>query len=123
MCTNTPFLNKAIEGDDGGKGNIFSRAVFTASLSTPATTVTTLDGFLLFSKLRIAPGRALSAAQPQTGFTNTKVVASLDRAFSTSSVVCNDSNTADANYASIGVTISSGYIMNSTKIYLQIYKK
>src|SRR5690606_40566571 len=84
------FLNKAIEGDDGGKGNIFSRAVFTASLSTPAKTVTTLDGFLLFSKLIIAPGRALRAAQPQTELTTTKVVPSLDKAFSTSSDVCND---------------------------------
>jgi hypothetical protein len=34
MCTN--FLNKAIAGDDGGKGNMCCLAASTASLSTPA---------------------------------------------------------------------------------------
>jgi hypothetical protein len=37
MCTNSPFLNKAIAGDDdGGKGNMCCLAASTASLSTPA---------------------------------------------------------------------------------------
>src|SRR5690606_21488811 len=111
MCTNSPFLNNAMEGDDGGKGNIFSRAVFTASLSTPAKTVTIFDGFLELFKLITAPGRALRAAQPQTEFTTTNVVPSFDKAFSTSSDVYNASKPAEVNSASIGFTISSGYII------------
>ena len=39
MWTSSPFLNNAIQGDDGGKGNINSRAELVASLSTPAKTV------------------------------------------------------------------------------------
>ena len=33
------ILNSAIEGEDGGYGNVNSRALATASLSTPAKTV------------------------------------------------------------------------------------
>ena len=45
MCTNSPFLNNAIEGDDGGNGCIIPRASFTASTSFPAKTVIILVGF------------------------------------------------------------------------------
>ena len=70
------YPDHAIIGEEGGKGNISSRAASTASLSTPAKTVIKLEGFLAPSKLILAPGRAFLAAQPQTELTTTKVVPS-----------------------------------------------
>src|SRR5690606_4134949 len=112
MCTNSPFLNSAIDGDDGGNGNIFSRATSTASLFTPAKTVTIFSGFLPLVKLIIAPGRAFLAAQPQTELTTTNVVPCLDKASLTSSAVYNASKPAEVNSACIGFTISSGYMIS-----------
>src|SRR5574343_541851 len=111
MCTNSPFLNKAILGDDGGKGNISVLAASTASLSTPAKTVIKLAGFLPPSKLIFAPGRAFLAAQPQTELITTNVVPSALIAFFTSSAVYKFLKPASVNSARIGFTIFSGYIM------------
>ena len=62
MWTSSPFLNNAIQGDDGGKGNINSRAELVASLSTPAKTVYKFFGvFSLFNDI-ITPGLAFAAA-------------------------------------------------------------
>ena len=84
MWTNSPSLNSAIHGELGGKGIILSRALSTASLSTPAKTVTVWVGRLSLFKLLIAPGRALAAAHPQTEFTTKSVVPDFDKALSTS---------------------------------------
>src|SRR6056297_484763 len=110
MCTNSPSLNKAMLGEDGGKGTIWFLAVATASISTPAKTVTKLFGFLLFCRLNLAAGLALAAAQPQTEFTTTKVVPSFFKASLTASLVCSSSNPAPAKSSRIGFTNSSGYI-------------
>ena len=42
MWTKVPFLNKAMLGEEGGKGINISLAPFVASVSTPAKTVTKL---------------------------------------------------------------------------------
>ena len=64
-------------------------AVSTASLSTPAKTVTKCSGFFTPSKLIFAPGLAFLAAQPQTELTTTSVVPACFNTFSTASAVCN----------------------------------
>src|SRR5690606_34218400 len=117
---NSPFLKRAIEGDDGGNGNIFSLAACTASLSTPANTVTIFDGFFSFAKLKIAPGLAFLAAQPHTELTTTNVVPSALIASSTSVVVCNDLKPAETNSSFIGFTISSGYIILKLRLYTKL---
>jgi len=76
MWTNSPFLNSAIDGDDGGKGCIMPRASFTASTSLPAKTVIIRVGFTADFATAIAAGRADPAAHPQTEFTTTNVVPS-----------------------------------------------
>ena len=76
MCTNSPFLNNAILGEEGGKGTIRARARSVASKSTPAKTVTSVLGFFSFANEIRTPGLAFAAAQPQTEFTTTKVVPS-----------------------------------------------
>src|SRR5690606_35630397 len=110
MCTSSPSLKRAILGEDGGNGIMWFLAVFTASVSTPAKTVTKWSGFLLFCMLNLAAGLALAAAQPQTEFTTTRVVPSFFSAFSTASLVYSSSNPAVAKSARMGFTNSSGYI-------------
>ena len=44
MCTNSPSLKRAIDGDEGGNGNISSLAASVASISNPAKTVQSLSG-------------------------------------------------------------------------------
>ena len=78
-----------MQGELGGKGIMCSRALFTASLSTPANTVTLCVGRLSFFKLSITPGRALAAAHPHTEFTTISVVPGLDNAESTASALNN----------------------------------
>src|SRR5690606_25884403 len=108
--TSSPFLKRAILGEEGGKGTIRSLAAFTASVSTPAKTVTRWAGFFVFLKLILAAGLAFAAAHPQTEFTTTKVVPSWLMALSTASAVYNSSNPADAKSCLIGFTSSAGYI-------------
>ncbi len=89
MCTNCPSLNKATDGEEGGKGIIISLALEVDSVSTPAKTVVKLLGVLSNCKDAITPGLAVPAAQPQTEFTMTKVVPSFFIILSTSSTVFN----------------------------------
>src|SRR5690606_16850974 len=110
MCTNSPSLNKAIQGELGGNGIMCSLALSTASLSTPAKTVTMWSGRLIFCKLILAPGRALAAAQPQTELTTTSVVPSFANAVSTASAVCNSSKPTLVKSSRMGFTNSAGYI-------------
>src|SRR5690606_6407353 len=110
IWTSSPSLNSAMLGEDGGKGTIWFLAVSTASVSTPAKTVTKWSGVLLFCRLSLAAGLALAAAQPHTEFTTTKVVPSCLRASSTASEVCSSWNPAVARSALMGLTNSSGYI-------------
>jgi len=110
MCTNSPSLNKAILGELGGNGIIYSRTFSVASLSTPAKTVTRLVGLFAFCKLTLAAGLALAAAQPQTEFTTTKVVLSFAIAASTASAVCNSSKPTLVKSSRIGFTNSGGYM-------------
>src|SRR5690554_1512659 len=110
MWTSSPFLKRAILGDDGGKGIIRSLAAFTASVSTPAKTVTKWAGFFAFLKLILAAGLAFAAAHPQTEFTTTKVVPSWLMALSTALAVYNSSNPADAKSCLMGFINSAGYI-------------
>ena len=76
MCTKLPSLNNAIAGEDGGKGIINSLAFPTASVSTPAKTVTKLFGTFSACNEATVPGLQVPAAQPQTELTTTKVVPS-----------------------------------------------
>src|SRR5690606_21656977 len=110
MCTNSPSLNKAIQGELGGNGIMCSLALSTASLSTPAKTVTKLLGCFAFLILILAPGRALAAAQPQTEFTTTNVVPAFAKALSTASAVCNSSKPTLVKSSRIGFTNSGGCI-------------
>jgi hypothetical protein len=80
-------LNNAIDGDDGGKGNISSLAVFVASISKPANTVQRLSGFILLDNDIITPGLAFLAAHPQTELTTINVVPCFDNIDFTSSDV------------------------------------
>ena len=57
-------MNIAIQGDDGGNGNIKSLAVAVASLSTPAKTVNKLLGIFSFCNDANTPGLAFAAAHP-----------------------------------------------------------
>jgi|GEM_PF-5007740 hypothetical protein len=100
-----------MHGEDGGKGNIISRAVSTASKSTPANTVTKRSGVCGLLRLILAPGRAFPAAQPQTEFTITRVVPSAFRASLTAWAVYSSSNPASTKSNLMGRTNSSGYII------------
>ena len=111
MCTKFPSLNNAIAGEDGGKGTMNSRAFCVDSFSTPAKTVVRFTGTLSAPREAMAPGLAVPAAHPQTEFTMTKVVPSLEIAFSTSSLVYNALKPAFINSSRIGFTNSSGYII------------
>src|SRR5210317_899778 len=110
MWTNSPFLNSAIDGDDGGKGCIIPRASFTASTSLPAKTVIIRVGFNADFATAIAAGRADPAAHPQTEFTTTNVVPSALIADFTSSAVFVSVYPLFASSARMGAIISSGYI-------------
>src|SRR5690606_18527719 len=121
ICTNSPSLNKAILGEEGGKGTIKDLALLVASISKPANTVYKLSGFLLFAKLILAPGLAFAAAQPQTEFTTTRAVPGFAKAASTSSGVCNSSKPTFVNSSFIGFTNSAGYIIISFFNQFNIY--
>src|SRR5690606_2062630 len=114
---NSPFLNKAIDGELGGKGIIWALAASTASRSTPAKTVIKLSGFFSFARDMLAPGRALAAAQPQTEFTTTRVVPSFFKASLTSFAVCNSEKPTFVRSSRIGFTNSAGYIIFLFKVY------
>ena len=111
MCTSSPSLNKAMLGEEGGKGNIYWRASSVASRSTPANTVVRWSGFFSFCKLYSTAGRALRAAQPQTEFTTNKVVPSLSMACFTASTVFNSLKPTLVSSSIIGFTNSGGYII------------
>ena len=59
-------MNKATDGEEGGKGIIISLAFVVDSTSTPAKTVDKLLRELSNCKEAITPGLAVPAAQPQT---------------------------------------------------------
>ena len=115
-------MNKAIEGDEGGKGTIYPLALSVASLSTPAKTVTKLSGLFSFFKEAYAPGLALAAAPPQTEFTTTKVVPSYAIALSTATTVCNYTNPKIVKTSRIGYTNNAGYKYLYFS-YIQFYAK
>ena len=111
MCTNSPSLNNAKLGEEGGKGIILALATSVASRSTPANTVYKWSGvFSLFNEILTA-GRAFAAAQPQTELTTTKAVPDLDKPVSTASAVNNSSKPMVVNSSFMGLTISAGYII------------
>ena len=57
MCTNSPSLNNAKLGEEGGKGTILALAASVASRSTPANTVYKWSGVLeLFNDILIKIG-------------------------------------------------------------------
>ena len=112
MWTSSPFLNSAIDGDDGGNGCIIPRASFTASTSFPAKTVIILEGLTADFATAMAAGRADPAAHPQTEFTTTNVVPSALMADLTSSAVFVSVYPLFASYARMGAIISSGYIFD-----------
>ena len=64
MWTSLPSLKRAIHGRGGGKGSRYSLAFATASVSTPAKTVTILSGLLPWVTANLAAGRVFPAAQP-----------------------------------------------------------
>jgi hypothetical protein len=104
-------LNKAIDGEEGGKGSKRSRIVPTASISNPAKLVVKKSGFFFpFATAINTPGRAEPAEQPQTEFTMTSVVPGLDNWSITSSEVSNSWNPLSVSSSFMGNTISSGYI-------------
>ena len=74
MCINSPSLNRAILGDEGGKGTILDLAVSVASLSTPAKTVAKLSGVIGLDNEIFTAGLAFAAAQPHTELTTISVV-------------------------------------------------
>ena len=112
-------MNRAILGEEGGKGTMWLLAKSVASRSTPAKTVTKLVGFASFDKDKRTAGLALAAAQPQTEFTTTNVVPSFFKADSTWSGVVRSSKPREVNSAFIGSNISLGYIF----FYVNIIKK
>ena len=88
--TNFPSLNNPIAGELGGNGKVNSLAFATASLSTPANTVTKFVGCFSCLTDDKAAGLAFDAAQPQTELITNKVVPSFwDKMFDTSSEVFN----------------------------------
>ncbi len=69
MCTNSPSLNNATDGEEGGNGIIIPRALAVDSRSTPANTVVRWSGLFSSCSEAMVPGRAVPAAQPQTELT------------------------------------------------------
>ena len=105
-----PFLNNAIDGDEGGKGSMCFLASSTAALSFPAKTVIIRSGLTSDLAAAMAAGRAEPAAQPQTEFTTTKVVPCAVIEETTSSGVFVSVYPLFASSARMGAIISSGYI-------------
>src|SRR5262245_11380694 len=98
----------AIDGDDGGYGSKYSRAVCVASTSAPANTVARWLGRLPLLRASAVPGRALPAAQPHTEFTTIIVVPDCFTAASTASGVLRSSNPRRFSSARIGAMNGSG---------------
>ena len=69
IWTSSPFLKRAIHGEEGGKGTISTLAASVASLSTPAKTVNNCRGILSLINDWITPGLAFAAAHRQTELT------------------------------------------------------
>ena len=103
-----PSLNKAIEGEDGGYGCMYSLAVAVAPTSCPAKTVAKTSGFFENVVDILTAGLALPAAQPQTEFTINKTVPSLlSNTFETSSGFFSSTKPTEVKSSRIGLHISS----------------
>ena len=114
---NSPSLNNATAGEDGGNGIICSLAFWVDSLSTPAKTVVKFD--LVFSlqtlKMLIAPGLAVPAAHPHTEFTTTRRCSFFCQLHCQhlQSLYTMLQNHALVSSSRIGFTNSSGYIISN----------
>ena len=102
-------MNSAIQGDDGGNGNIKSLALAVASLSTPAKTVNKLLGIFSFCNDANTPGLAFAAAHPQTEFTAIMEVPDLIKFLISSSFLSSEKPLLVSS-SFIGFTMCSGYI-------------
>src|SRR5690606_32396427 len=93
-------------------GRVYSRALATASLSTPANTVVSESGFLdELCRAHLMPGRAAPAAHPHTELITSRVVPFCSfNTLSTSSGVLNSRKPTSVRSARMGATNCSGYI-------------
>jgi hypothetical protein len=124
MCTNSPFLNKAILGD--GERDMCCRSINCIFVNSCKTVIKWSGFFHLLNSF--CSWACITAAQPQTEFTTTSVVPSLI-AFLRLQHYVNLENLLQLILLCIGFTISSGYIsfiliiinfvLQSYKVYIK----